>query len=370
MAKISGFATREGTQQFAKKFSNQVACDFFRIQQGLSFSSIGIGSYLGDINDQTDKQYEETLKSAIKSGINVMDTAINYRAQRSERSWGRALTHAIESGIAQRDELIICTKGGFIPFDQEIPTSVPDYFKKEYLDNNVLTAPDIIQGCHAMSPEYLELMLSKSLANLNLETIDIYYLHNPEIQLTEIPRPIFLKRLRAAFDWAEQKVKDGKIKLYGLATWDGFRSQAAAADYLSLEEIICIAKEAGGVEHHFRALQLPVNLAMPEAWVLSNQKYGANSVPFLPLAEKHRFAVMGSASLMQGRLAAGLPDVLMKKFPQFSKPSQCALQFARSVPGITTSLVGMKSASHVVENLEIAKEPAITREQLLLLFQN
>lgn len=370
MTPIPGSATREGTQRFSKKFSNQLARDFFRLQQGLSFSSIGIGNYLGDINDQTDKQYEEALESAIKSGVNVVDTAINYRAQRSERSWGRALTRIVESGVVQRDELIVCTKGGFIPFDQEIPVSVPDYFKKEYLDHNILTAPDIIQGCHAMSPKYLDLMLSKSLTNLNLETIDIYYLHNPEIQLTEIPQPAFLKRLRAAFDWAEQKVRDGKIKFYGLATWDGFRSQATTADHLSLEEIICIAKEAGGTEHHFRAIQLPVNLAMPEAWVLSNQKYGANMVPFLPLAEKHRFAIMGSASLMQGRLATGLPDVFMKKFPQFSKPSQCALQFARSVPGMTTSLVGMKNAIHVAENLEVGKEPAISRDQLLLMFQN
>src|SRR6185369_5286454 len=86
---------------------------------GLILSSIGIGTYLGDPDDQTDAAYGETLVGAITLGTNVVDTAINYRAQRSERVVGMAIAALIEAGELQRDEVVVCTKGGYIPFDRD-----------------------------------------------------------------------------------------------------------------------------------------------------------------------------------------------------------------------------------------------------------
>lgn len=363
-----GFATPAGTESYKAKFP-QFAEGHFRQRQDLWFSSLGIGSYLGESDGHADALYEEALKEAVKSGINVIDSAINYRSQRSERSFGRALQTIFREGIAKREELIVCTKGGFIPFDGDFPKDAMEFFHKNYIEPGILTPDDIAQSCHAMSPRYLEDQLAKSLKNLQLETIDVYYLHNPETQLSDFSRTEFLNRLRAAFEWCEQKVKEGKIRFYGAATWNGFRLEPESPDYLSLEEINVVAREVGGAGHHFKAVQLPLNLGMPEAWVLANQSYGANLVPFLNIADRNQLIVAGSASLLQARLAGPLPDFLHRHFPGLEKNSQRALQFARSVPGMTVSLVGMKNKTHVAENIQTAKVKPLTEQELLLIFQ-
>ncbi len=365
---ISGSATPQGTHAYKERFKN-LADGHFRQRNGLWFSSIGIGSYLGDPDDATDQMYEEALKEAVKSGINVVDSAVNYRCQQSERAFGRALKNLIEAGEIKREEVIVCTKGGFLPFDGNFPKDPMEYFRETYIKPGLVSAEDIAQGCHAMTPKYLEDQLQKSLRNLGVETLDIYYLHNPETQLADVDRAEFLDRLRAAFKWAEAKVAEGKIRVYGLATWNGFRLDPESPDYLSLEEINVVAREIGGPNHHFKVVQLPLNLAMPEAWAAANQSFGANLVPFLNVASHTGITVIGSASLLQSRLTGALPEFLHKHFPGLEKNSQRALQFARSVPGLTTSLVGMKKKVHIAENIETAKVPPLSEQQLILMFQ-
>ncbi len=365
---IHGFATPQGTQSFKNKFAS-LEPGHFRLQQGLWFSSLGIGSYLGDADDMTDRLYEEALKEAFAAGINVVDSAVNYRCQRSERAFGRALRELVTAGRIKREEVILCTKGGFIPFDNDFPPNPEEFFVENYLKPGILSPEDISQGCHAMTPAYLENQLGRSLRNFGVETVDVYYLHNPETQLADIDRAVFLEKLREAFRWCEEKVAEGKIKFYGLATWNGFRLETEAPDYLSLEEINVVAREVGGAGHHFKFVQLPVSLAMPEAWVMPNQSFGANLVPFLNVAQRTGITAIASASLLQSRLAGPLPEFLNKFFPGLEKSSQKALQFVRSVPGLTTGLVGMKKKAHVVENMEAAKHPALSEQDLIMMFQ-
>lgn len=375
---VAGFATPEGTSAYRNRFvdirvgarhASPLHLDHFRERERLWFSSIGIGSYLGEPDEETDKLYESALKEALLSGVNVVDSAINYRCQRSERSFGKAIGELIQSGKLKREEIIICTKGGFLSFDGDYPPDPASYLRETYFKTGLLKPEDVAGGCHAMSPAYLEDQLGRSLANLGAETIDIYYLHNPEAQLAEYDREEFKKRLALAFGWAERKVKEGKIRMYGAATWNGYRVPAENDDYLSLEEMTLIAREAAGPEHHFKAVQLPFNLAMPEAWGLANQRFGGSLVPLLGVAERLGIIVIGSASLLQARLAGRLPPSFTEYFTKLTKPAQCALQFARSVPGMTTSLVGMKRGEHVRENIETAKIPRLTADELFQLFQ-
>ena len=367
--KIKGFATREGTERFKKRFEGKLAPGHYRECQGLRFSSIGAGSYLGEPDDETDRLYKEQLKEAIRSGVNVIDSAINYRCQRSERSFGAAIWDLIEAGEVRRDEIIICTKGGFIPFDGSYPKDPLEYFQKTYFETGLLKSQDVAQGCHAMPPRYLEDQLAKSLDNLGVETVDIYYVHNPETQLGDIDRKEFTKRLQAAFEFLEKKVSEGKIRMYGTATWSGYRVSPQSQEYLSLEDINILAREVGGAGHHFKAVQLPMNLAMSEAWVLQNQRYGAGMVPFLEIAQKLGMIVTASASLLQGQLARPFPPEFRKLFGNLGKSSQCSLQFVRSCPGMVTALVGMKNKAHVLENLETAKVPPLGERELSGLFQ-
>lgn len=367
---ISGCATSQGTLQFKDRFVQAgFNPHFFRERNGLWFSSIGIGSYLGDSDEKTDQEYGEALKSAIQSGINVIDSAINYRSQRSERAFGCAIEELVQSGKVSREELIICTKGGFLPFEDDYPADPRGYFKATYIDTGLLKPEEVAQGCHGMSPAYLEDQLNKSLNNLRVNTIDVYYLHNPETQLGEVDRPEFIHRMRKAFEWLEQKVKEGKIRWYGTATWNGYRVGPDDEDYLSLQELILLAREVGGPGNHFKFVQLPMNVAMPEAWVIPNQRYGPNQVSFLGIAEKSGMTVIGSASLLQAKLAGPLPDFFRKHFPHLKTSAQCSLQFARSVPGLTTALVGMKNKSHVIENMELAKVEPLSEAELIGMFQ-
>lgn len=367
---ISGYATLEGTKRFASgdRFKN-LSPEHFRLKNDLWFSSIGLGSYLGEPDEATDHLYEAAMKEAVRAGVNVIDAAINYRAQRSERSFGKALAELIQSKEVQRDEIILCTKGGFIPFDGEYPARPAEYIQNNYFKTGLLKQEDVAQGCHAMTPAYLEDQLQRSLKNFGVETIDIYYLHNPETQLGDVDRREFTNRMRTAFEWLEKKVGEGKIRMYGTATWNGYRVAPDAQDYLSLEELNCIAREVGGADHHFKVVQLPLNLAMPEGWIFANQSLGANQVPFLAVAARSNLIVMGSASLLQARLTGPLPEFLNPYFKNLPKSSQRAIQFARSVPNLTTALVGMKNTAHVRENLEVAKVPPLTESDLILMFQ-
>ena len=61
--------------------------------QGLKLSSIGYGTYMGDPDDLTDyKMYDSIKNSVISGGVNVIDTAPNYRYMKSEKTVGKALT--------------------------------------------------------------------------------------------------------------------------------------------------------------------------------------------------------------------------------------------------------------------------------------
>src|SRR5690242_10590756 len=85
-------ATAAGTQRYAERFRGRFVPDFHRSSPlGVSTSSIGLGTYLGDPTDADDAAYAEAARRAIASGINLLDTAINYRCQRSERALGAAI---------------------------------------------------------------------------------------------------------------------------------------------------------------------------------------------------------------------------------------------------------------------------------------
>jgi aryl-alcohol dehydrogenase-like predicted oxidoreductase len=366
-----GYATPEGTARYAARLHDTVAEGHFRDFQGLKISSIGLGTYLGEHDPETDAQYREAVIRAIELGCNLIDTAINYRFQQSERAVGQALATLFEQGRVQRDEIVIATKGGFIPFDGTPPRTQGEftrYIEETFIRPGVITPADIVAGCHCMSPSYLQHQLDTSRHNLGVECLDIYFVHNPEMQLDEIPRPAFVQRIRAAFERLEQNVAAGKIRWYGTATWNGYRQPSDATDYLSLGELVAVARDVGGEAHHFKVIQLPHNLAMPEALTRQNQRVDEHTLTALEAAQVYGIYVLTSASIMQSRLSQGLPAVLAQVF-DLQTDTQRAIQFVRSSPGVGSALVGMKQVPHVEENLAVAKVPPAPLEQFMQLFE-
>jgi aryl-alcohol dehydrogenase-like predicted oxidoreductase len=331
------FATTEGTARYRDRFPAFREALFYRTVFGLQVSSLGIGTYLGGDDEASDRAYTDALIAAGENGINFFDCAINYRNQRSERCIGAALKRL------QRDEIVVCTKAGFLT-----PGAVPESLRPE----------DVAGGMHCMAPGFLADQIDRSLANLDIETIDVFYLHNPETQLGFVSRAEFDERIRRAFAQLEQLVDGQKIRWYGAATWEGFRKK----DALSLPHMAEIAAEVGGPEHHFRFIQLPFNLGMVEAFVDRPESA-------LAAGERLGVAAIASGTLMQGQMLSHMPEAVAELLPGLATDAQRAIQFTRSTPGISVALVGMSHREHVMENLGVALTPPALREQYLRLYQ-
>ena len=364
-------ATTDGTNRYRERFRGQVADGHFRQSQTLWLSSIGLGSYLGNADARTDQAYQLAVQRAVELGCNVFDSAANYRFQRSERSFGQAFSALFTEGGLSRDEIFVSTKGGFLPFDGAMPRSrqhLMAYLEETFIKPGFCRYEDFVQDSHCMAPGYLEHQLNQSLRNLQLNCVDLYYLHNPETQLSEIPSEEFYRRLSAAFEFLESAVEAGKIAMYGTATWNGYRAASTNESFLSLERVVQTAQHVGGNNHHFKAVQLPVNLAMVEAFTNANQTVNGKKVTLLEAAEEFGITVMASGSILQSRLSDGLPPIVSEAFPALKTDAQRAIQFVRSTPGVTTALVGMSNPDHVEENLDLAKTSPATRESYLKLF--
>ena len=363
---MTTFATSDGTKKYVARFATRAAAGHFREQQELWLSSIGIGTYLGEPDARTDQAYTEAIVAAVESGANVIDSAINYRFQRSERSVRAALEELARRGFA-REEILICTKGGFLTPDGEMPDDANEYFNREYVATGILREGDVAAGCHSMAPRFIADQIERSRRNLGVETIDVYYLHNPETQLGEVPREMFNSRVRAAFEFLESVVAAAKIHFYGMATWNAFRQNENAQDFLSLAAMESLARDVAGGSHHFRFVQLPCNLGMTEALTRSNQPLDGRRAPMVEAANKLGITLVASAAMLQGQLSRGLPSFVTAALG-LQNDAERALQFVRSTPGIATALVGMSRVEHVRANLSLAGVSPASQDEFSRLF--
>ena len=365
MTEFAAFATQTGTQRYAARFAH-LAPDHFRPRYGLHMSSIGLGTYQGGLDAAASAGYVESIVAAVAGGCNLIDTAVNYRHMRSERDVGAALARLFAAGTAQRDELIVCTKGGFLPFDGAPPADRLGYIQAQ-LDELDLAPLDLVGGVHSIAPAFLSRQIDHSLGNLGLKTIDVYYLHNPETQLQYVTPDEFRARLRAAFERLEQEAADGRIRFYGVATWDGLRVGRNDRRYLPLYQLVEMARQVGGEKHRFRFLQFPYNLGMLEAVVDSNQPFERTvegkterlTLPLLAVARQYALVAVGSAGLMQTNVLDNVPEEVQAALGAWETDAQSAIHFNRSTPGLTSTLVGMSQPAHVRENLRAATRPAV-----------
>ncbi|MGC2288700.1 MAG: aldo/keto reductase [Thermoplasmata archaeon] len=362
MPRISGAATPEGTGRFAARATEKhgVASAHFReAPGGLSLSSIGLGSYIGPPDRATDEAVEQATQVCLQSGrINVVDTAINYRYQRAERSIGRGIRRALAPGQVQRDELFLATKCGYLAPDGESKIAPDRWVETELVAKEILDPADIVDDCHAMSVSFLRDQFERSRTNVGLESIDLLYLHNaPDAQLPAVGHDEFVRRLTEAFGLLEELRASGRLGAYGLATWDCLRCARGSAAYFSIEEGVLAARSVAGQKHGFRFIQFPFSLGMPEAAVQRNQTVKGEKVTLFEAAQRLGLGCFTSVPLLQGQLARVGPVA-----DGFSA-AQTAIQFARSAPGTIGPLVGQKEPDHLAENLRLADRSPWERRQ-------
>ena len=255
---INGYATPEGTKKFAERQNENTQKNYKNIQN-LTLSNVGVGTYLGNPDIETDYLVQNAVKKSILSGVNVIDSAINYRAQKAERSVGNAISQLIDNNDISREEIFVSTKNGYVTNDGDIKEDLMQYVMREFGKTGIVKEGDISPGYHCMTLPYLNDQLERSLKNLGLNCIDLIYLHNSVEGQTHISREQFLKNLKDVFNFYEKKRKDGKIRFYGMATWECFRVTEENPLFLQLSEVMDLAFEVGGTEHGFRFTQLPFN---------------------------------------------------------------------------------------------------------------
>ena len=367
MPTLFGRATVEGTSRFRERGvkDRRLPSEHFReAPGGLMLTSVGLGTYIGPPDSTTDRAVEHSVQLCVSSGrVNVLDTAINYRYQRAERSIGRALARLVQDGGVARDELFVATKNGYLAPDGESKVPPQQWIEDELVRPGCLDRNDIVDGCHAMSPAFLTDQFARSRQNLGVETVDLLYLHNAaDAQLPVVGRARFLARLEEAFRLYERFRSEGSLVAYGIATWDSLREPPSHPGYLALEEVVRLAMKVGGKDHGFRFVQFPFNVAMPEAATRENQPVGGTRVDLFTAAQKLGIGCFTSVPLFQGQLARAGPK------REGLTAAQTAVQFARSAPGNLAPLVGQKTVEHLSENLEVANlrpwEAATYRELL------
>ncbi len=370
---LAGRATAAGSARFAERFNlaagaaasmltpatananglNGAGSSHFRTFGDVQISSIGFGLATGDPTDEVDARYGRALAAAVGAGCNHFDVAVSYRGQRSEVTLGRTLAELIGQGVCQRDELVIASKAGFIPY----PTTGGDrarYVYEQFIAPGIAEPDDLAGGIHCMAPNFLSQQLAWSLRNTGLRTIDLYYLQNPETQLPFVERTLFRRRLQLAFARLEEEVAAGRIGCYGIATWEALRLAPVAKTYMSLEVLERLVVEVAGPKHHLHVVQLPINAGMLEVLTLRNQPVRNSILPVLSAARDLGLRVVASAALGQGQVAPRMGDALREAFRDMATRDQRNLHFVRSLPGVMSALFGSTDEAHVRENLAIA----------------
>jgi aryl-alcohol dehydrogenase-like predicted oxidoreductase len=361
---VEGFATSEGTKNYTEyAISQGRPISHFKSFDSLHLSSIGMGTYLGQPSEEDDQAVENAVFESVKSGaVNVIDTAINYRAMRSEKSIGRALLRLVKDKIISRDQIFISTKNGYITNDGDYPNiDVMEYIHRMYIQTDVITADDISSGYNIINPNYLAKCIDKSLMNMHVSSIDLVYIHNAfESWYQDVSREQFMEMLVKAFEVYEKYRAKNKIRYYGMATWTCFRVPPTSPEYLSLEQAVKSAESVGGKDHGFRFIQLPYNLAYSEALLLRNQSVGSEeNLTILQAAEKLNIGIFTSIPLFQGRLLRSqIPD-----YGGISDPIAKLVQIIRSSPAVIAPLIGQKKAEHIEENLKTANMPPLSEEE-------
>jgi aryl-alcohol dehydrogenase-like predicted oxidoreductase len=275
---IKGYATPEGTQSYARKHGSLTHTDLGGTD--LLVSQAGFGCYRTAARIPA---HEEALRKALLEGVNLIDTSSNYADGGSEILVGNVLETLISSGAMDRESVVVVSKVGYLQ-GQNYELSQARKRQGSPFKQLVLYADGLE---HCIHPEFLADQLSRSLERLKLATLDCYLLHNPEYylgwakrtgrSLTEA-RWEYYDRIRSAFEHLEKEVEGGRIRCYGISS-NTFPASHDDSEFTSVEKVWKIA-ESISEKHHFRVIQLPMNLFETGGITERNQAGGQSVIEF------------------------------------------------------------------------------------------
>ncbi|HWQ70133.1 MAG TPA: aldo/keto reductase [Patescibacteria group bacterium] len=372
---LHGSATEAGTIAYAKRFAPLGYGPLGAT--GLTTSKLGFGGYR--IDDET-PEHTEALEQALRHGCNLIDTSTNYMDGGSERCVGAVLGTLTRAGTHRREEVIVVSKIGYVQ-GQNLELAQ----KREAEDRPFPEMVKYMDGCwHCIHPEFLREQIELSLTRLQIETLDVCLLHNPEYFLSdakahrrgdlESARDEFYRRLREAFAFLESQVAAGTIRWYGVSSNTAV-SPAADPEATSLTRMLTAAREAGGSAHHFRILQLPMNLC--ESGALLTRNTGpdnqqtvletASDAAIGILVNRPLNAIVGNRMVrlaasqgrrVQNTISAAI-DPFLPEEQRSESLSRKALWVLASTRGVSCVLNGMRTRDYVHDSLGILPWPPL-----------
>ena len=248
----------------------------------LPLGRIGFGCYR--VDDET-PGHREALEHALNAGCTLIDTSTNYMDGGSERLVGAVLHDLKQRDARRRERIVVVSKIGYVQ-GRNLEVAV----ERERAGRPFPEMVRYADGCwHCIHPEFLQDQLARSLERLRSERLDVCLLHNPEYFLSdaakskakgrgdgglEASRDEFYRRLRESFAFLEERVRAGVIGHYGVSSNTAV-VPASDPEATSLSRMLEAARAAGGEAHHFRVLQVPMNLFESGAALTPNTGRGA-----------------------------------------------------------------------------------------------
>ncbi|WP_019414527.1 aldo/keto reductase [Paenisporosarcina sp. TG20] len=294
-------------------------------QTGLYVNPIGLGTNaVGGHNiypNLSEEMGKEVVRTAINYGINFLDTAFYYGPERSEVLIGEVLK---EKG--NRQDIVIATKGAHNFVDGKVEL------------NN--------------SPTFLKEAVDKSLRRLQLDYIDLFYIHFPDEHTPKDEAVGALQELKVA----------GKIKAIGVSNF-------------SIEQL----KEANK-DGYVDVLQSEYNLFKRSAEKELLPYTAANNISFVPYFPLAKGLLGGKYNinttfedgrsknpLFQGEdFARNLQKVeLLRKIAEDKQIEMSHLVFAWYLtrPSIDALIPGAKKPEQVIKNLPTL-DVQLTQEEI------
>ncbi len=298
--RLAGSATAAGTKAYVERLTathggNRFASTGYAPfgSTGLMTSRLGFGGYRIGLEDP---EHREALVRSLLHSCNLIDTSTNYADGDSERLIGLVLADLIKQGRRRREEIILVSKIGYVQGQNLARAKSREAAGRPY--------PDMVKYgdglWHCLHPEFIADQLELSLDRLGVETLDVCLLHNVEYFLSDAAhrgqtdlaslRAQFYGRLRQAFEFLERQVAAGRIRYYGVSS-NTCTAPVDNPEATSLSHMLDAARDAGGIGHHFRVLQCPMNLFESGAFLVPNTGAQQNQT-VLALAQQAQLAVL------------------------------------------------------------------------------
>ena len=297
-----------------------------------------LGTHLGDFSDEVSLNYQQAVSFALQNGINSIDGAINYRGMRSEKDEGAAIQRLIHDGNLKREELCVSSKAGLL-FGDITEKLNPRMYLEKILKPQGISETDFFEydGLYqTLNPVFFETALEKSRRNLGLETIDIHYIHIPEITRSGIAQEDFYDRMERLFRWYEGKVLEGKIRQFGIALEFMGKEPGESRWHFELEELMYRALKAGNGKTHFKHVIYEYNLLCPYPMTVTSQTV-ENRV--LSLADACRRLGLETEASMPFAMGSAFRDHSVQELLTFA------------LGGADHVIVGSKNPDHIRELL-------------------